>query len=1186
MPDLFEQYAQLYPRFRILNDQYENAKKRLAGEADDPEARERRIEELEEQIKKLGEYRDEVETYRIAARKKLTSLNILTITPRELNFTRLNNWAYMMDPTAVDDPYAQRIYVQCECNLMYLNLKEQEYRAAIEDLKNVKAPTQDELLASVRAQQKQILAEYSALLLSEEFSTFVKDLRAAHENYTLSSRLQSLAQEAPAAGAKIGIGAYGQSLPIPEEARPNAAARIGEWYDRKDSMVYLPVEEDLEREVLIRVLCTRAREKNLYNGLQNLILARLAAYPAGHTIFTLLDAVHLNSSALGELRPLEGSGILEEVPRESEAITDRLREIVAEFGEIDEQIGMFDSLEEYNTANEATRLPHRMLILIGYPGSFSQEAKDLVRRVLSNYERYGISVVMTDSETDERTEAREIPDDIVGGLYRIRMNRQTDMLSKNHSQERSFRWYEWHENLAPSFVTQVRKHDPRSAKLGNEYDKRIDISGVPQYTRGKKDLVLPYAVDQKDAIQSISFTEENFASFLMGASGSGKSTLLHDLITGVMLNFHPDDVELWLADFKMSEFAQYMNPLPPHVKYILLDESEELVYDLVDKLTEEMMRRQRYFMQPDNKGKKKVENVPANEYMPVLFVILDEFSIMLQSIAEDESYRLKLQNLLAKGRALGIKFLFSSQTFLNGIRGLTPTAKAQIQCRIAMKNTRPEIEETLELSAAMKTDIVKNWMDALPPHYVLYKYREGDGVVIKKLHVLYFKGTKENAYIEQKGLIERINGAMHCVPEDQFNPADITAYVDKQPVIVDGNSYDAFKPAQIREDIEALRSASGSDMVPDDAAFVVGTPRRMERTRLSVLTSEARENILLISRASEQACTASILLTIMKSMKLQNKNVRIWAYSRNRLYKAYRNSHFAEFERYEDMDAICDEIRALKKKIIAGETGSDLIVLIGMERICGDFEFMEGGSGKTGAAAGQGGTEAGIERFKARKAAQDAANLASGAVAVDELEKWKAGQAAAWGLSAERKALSARLKTEGKSKDEIRASMTSAREAFFKDYEEKHPKPAAVLNEGAGDRPAEVEAGGTTAAETEQEHELEPTGAYNAADDLAYIIRQGSRLGYHFLAVLNNYSDIKVMGIKRDVFRYRMSFQTSVEESREIFDSKLASALPEHVCQYSDTIDRYSFRPYIHPGIGWDGWYINEATGETENAFS
>ena len=103
---------------------------------------------------------------------------------------------------------------------------------------------------------------------------------------------------------------------------------------------------------------------------------------------------------------------------------------------------------------------------------------------------------------------------------------------------------------------------------------------------------------------------------IIGASGSGKSTLLHTLITGIIRDYHPDDVELWLADFKMSEFAQYINPLPPHIKYILLDESQELIYDLIDKLTEKMMERQRFFMSPEYRELKKVENVPKQNYMP------------------------------------------------------------------------------------------------------------------------------------------------------------------------------------------------------------------------------------------------------------------------------------------------------------------------------------------------------------------------------------------------------------------------------------------------------------------------------------------------------------------------------------------------------------------------------------------
>ena len=44
--------------------------------------------------------------------------------------------------------------------------------------------------------------------------------------------------------------------------------------------------------------------------------------------------------------------------------------------------------------------------------------------------------------------------------------------------------------------------------------------------------------------------------------------------------------------------------------------------------------------------------------MPIIFVILDEFSIMSQVLSESDSYKRKLQNILAKGRSSGIKFIF------------------------------------------------------------------------------------------------------------------------------------------------------------------------------------------------------------------------------------------------------------------------------------------------------------------------------------------------------------------------------------------------------------------------------------------------------------------------------------------------------------------------------------------------
>lgn len=78
----------------------------------------------------------------------------------------------------------------------------------------------------------------------------------------------------------------------------------------------------------------------------------------------------------------------------------------------------------------------------------------------------------------------------------------------------------------------------------------------------------------------------------MGAAGSGKSTLLHTIISGLIMNYHPDEVELWLMDFKMLEFKRYVDHRPPHVKYILLEKSEDLVFDIIDHLTDLLDKRQ------------------------------------------------------------------------------------------------------------------------------------------------------------------------------------------------------------------------------------------------------------------------------------------------------------------------------------------------------------------------------------------------------------------------------------------------------------------------------------------------------------------------------------------------------------------------------------------------------------------
>jgi hypothetical protein len=109
----------------------------------------------------------------------------------------------------------------------------------------------------------------------------------------------------------------------------------------------------------------------------------------------------------------------------------------------------------------------------------------------------------------------------------------------------------------------------------------------------------------------------------------------------------------------------------------------------------------------------------------------------------------------------------------------------------------------------------------------------------------------------------------------------------------------------------------------------------------------------------------------------------------------------------------------------------------------------------------------------------------------------------------------------------------------------------------------------------EKDNEIRSQGEYNAKDDFQYIVKQGSRNGYHFMLYLNSFSDIKQTALKLDMFRHRLAFTVSDEDSRELFGNKYASSLPEHICQYYNTMERFSFRPYLHNEIGWEGWDVD-----------
>ena len=85
-------------------------------------------------------------------------------------------------------------------------------------------------------------------------------------------------------------------------------------------------------------------------------------------------------------------------------------------------------------------------------------------------------------------------------------------------------------------------------------------------------------------------------ALVAGKTGSGKSTLLHALITNLALNYSPDEVELYLIDFKKGvEFKAYAQHRLPHARAVAIESEREFGLSVLQRLQLEFARRAELF---------------------------------------------------------------------------------------------------------------------------------------------------------------------------------------------------------------------------------------------------------------------------------------------------------------------------------------------------------------------------------------------------------------------------------------------------------------------------------------------------------------------------------------------------------------------------------------------------------------
>ena len=897
-----------------------------------------------DEVNRISQIKEDVlKYYRIAKDNSPKELISSGIAPQKPDLAKLNQMVLQIDESSRNDPTAARIIDLSSAYCIYLDnqikdvsSKKQADFSRIDTQKNTEA-------SALADRKKGILKQCRDYLTGPEIRNLVRLFENIHDDYEITEEVFRESAKAKKRKRMMLLGYSQYKVDVPSRLSCLLKNSLGEHFDEAGKTVNCPCGFTTDSHEEIIVEYTDLNENLMKMGIQALILNYLRYFGPREVKISVFDYLHYNADILGPLFAIASgkNSVIEAIPANEKDLKDSKALLASYYRNVENRIRTSNVYEYNRTCTPEERIPLRIVIINKESEVFrSNEDADLLY-VLNNAAKFGITVIKLVKNTDGGSKGKDREKQYLSKAadhIRVISDSSGQFYIENNTEWMKFKWLKSPSSIPSDYADRIRNLS-RPAEIGTKLFKRYPMT-IPEKSAGRRKAIsIPFAIDENDQPVNCTFENETFAAYLMGAAGSGKSTLLHTIICGLLMNYHPDEVELWLLDFKMLEFKRYVDHMPPHVKYILLEKSEDLVFDIIDKLTELLDERQYIFSQ---NGWSKLTDVPVEKNIPAVFVIIDEFAQMSQILKESKGsgygsdYTIKLENLLAKGRALGLKFIFASQTYTTGISGLTETACKQIQLRFAMKNSPDEIKQTLTLSTDEITPEISSWISSLPAYETLFKWRNAnDEVKVGRFKNMYTEGD------EIETLISKIRSVYKAVPAGAGT--DSSSYIDKHPVAIDGREPKTFK-SQVPLIRQYEKETDLSSLEDSDVLVYAGVPCSFNPVRPFTVINGISENMLVVGGGRERE--VSVMLSLFNSFSMRKVSVEIWSHERSPLFKRYKDSVLSRYKKITDLDEICRSIHAAKKNVETRKSDSRLVVVLGYELLANEMEIL--GDGRDG----------------------------------------------------------------------------------------------------------------------------------------------------------------------------------------------------------------------------------------------
>ena len=480
------------------------------------------------------------------------------------------------------------------------------------------------------------------------------------------------------------------------------ASTLAEVFDEKRQPLYRPHPLDIQRTLTMPALlpitggcnvlikAAGGAKARAVQGVQSLILRLLATIPPGKLRLLLVDPVGLGQNVAGFMHLAD---YVEELVggkawTEPTHIEQQLADLSAHMEMVIQKYlrNRYATMEDYNAEAGEVAEPYRLLVAMNFPVNFDDTAARRLVSIATNGPRCGVYVLATvDTE-------QPLPH----GFNLADLERTATVVAWDGQrfvwQDDDFRDATLEMDAPPPMeqferlVRAVGAAAKEASKVEVPFKRIIPPPEAWWQAETRRGIRAPIGRVGARGIQYFEIGEGTAQHALVaGRTGSGKSNFMHVLINSLVTTYPPEELELYLIDFKKGvEFKPYAVHQLPHARVVAIESEREFGLSVLEGLDAELQRRGETFRRT---GCNDVEEYrrKVGERLPRILLVVDEFQ---EFFTYDDRLatqaNLILDRLARQGRAFGIHVLLGSQT-LHGAYTLARSTMDQMAVRIALQ---------------------------------------------------------------------------------------------------------------------------------------------------------------------------------------------------------------------------------------------------------------------------------------------------------------------------------------------------------------------------------------------------------------------------------------------------------------------------------------------------------------------